>query len=163
MFERQPIQPNERDFRVLSEIPRPYMEEVTLFDFKDALSIDDKMVVAYKHFWVPGKGEGDKILVSRERVTPIKVERSGREVIYPYPNEEDLRGIYGTLILPISIEMPVLYVGEQYKVIFEGSYFEAGRRSADITIESTAPMRVDFINGRSDYDYFLTLANTPRT
>lgn len=163
MLERQPIQHNERQFRVLSEIPRPYAEEVTLFDFKDALSIDDKMVIAYKHFWVPGKGEGDKILVSRERVTPIKVERSGKEVIYPYPNEEDLRGIYGTLILPISIETPVLYVGEQYRVIFEGSFFEAGRRSADLTIESTHPIRADFINGRSDYDYFLTLANTPRT
>lgn len=160
MLERQQIQFNESLPKILSEIRRPHQEEVTLFDFKDALAVDDKMVVAYKHFWVPGKGEGDKILIARERVTPIKAEIHGRETIYPYPNQEELRGIYGILIFPISIDRPVLYVGEQYKVTFEGSFYKNGKRSADVTIESTCPIRADFIDGRADYNHYLWLANS---
>jgi hypothetical protein len=158
--ERQPIQNgNENLPRVLSEIGRPHVEEVTLFDYKDALAVDDQMVLAYKHFWVPGKGDGDKILVARERTVPIKAEIFGRERIYPYPNEDELRGEYGVLIMRVDERVSSFYVGEQYRVIFDGAIVEAGNKGANITIESTEPMRLDFIDGGCDYNHFLRLAN----
>lgn len=164
MTERLPSYFNsELNLPVLSEIKRSYKEEVTLFDWGDALAVDDKIVLAYKNFWVPKRGEGDKILVARERTTPIKIERTGTEIIYPYPNEDELKGHFGVLIIDVYPDRPTFYIGENYKVTFDRSFLDERQKAADITVESTKPIRSEFIDGRMDYNHYLMLLSQIRT
>lgn len=145
----------------LPEIDRSYAEEITLMDFGDAFSVDNKFVLAYKNFWIPNLGKGHKILIARERTVPIKHEDAGN-YMYPYRNEDMLRGKFGVVILPIQKPNEGLYVSEQYKVIVDDCYFDEGRWNADITIESPNPINADFIDGNLDFNEYLEKLNFSR-
>lgn len=151
------------DLPLLPEIKRPFREEITLANFGEVVLIDNSMILAYKRLGFDNYDPGDKILVARERTTPIKIERTGREVCVPYKNEEELRGQYGVLIISVGPFRPVFYVGEKYRVAFEGKFSESGRDFLDISLESQESISFNYINDLVDYNQHLMYINKTRT
>lgn len=153
---------NELILPVLPEIQRPYEKKFELWDHGGAVVIDKKVILAYKYSVLSDDNYlTNRILISRERTIPIKKEKTGREVIYPYPNQEELKGKYGLLIMSVSAFSPVVYVGEQYKVIYNGFHRnEKNLRIADIKLQSTQPITAFGIDGRCNFNEYLRALNS---
>lgn len=145
---------------VLSEIQRPHEEKFELWDYKDAVLIDNKVILAYQYTTLPNDNYlTNRILIARERTIPIKKEKTGQEVLYPYSNPEKLRGRYGELYMSVSSFYYVIYIGEQYKVTYNGLDFYRGVRIANITLQSTQEITAVSIDSRPDFSEYLRALN----
>lgn len=155
MIERQPGQSHRERPDYVAEIERPFSAGGRLFDFRDALLIDRKIIIAYKRLPLYRRGikdVRDRIFVSRERTVPLIVERSGVEVYYPYRNEDELKGRFGTVYLDLEDGF-VVYVGKDYK--FTLTEMNREDRTIDFNLDSKRPMKFDFIDGDERYDAYL--------
>lgn len=76
--------------------------------------------------------------------------------MWPYPNENELKGTYGVLMFDFTLNDPYcLYVGKDYKITAQDFYEKNFRRFANIDIESTKQIRYKSIDGTLDFNKFL--------
>jgi hypothetical protein len=96
-----------------SEIERPYGMSFVLGLDRNAIMIDDQVIIGYKNtflsqFTYPTR----ELHISRELTQPIKVEQNGTEVCIPHRNEDRLKGEFGTLFIGLRPQKPVCYIGK---------------------------------------------------
>ena len=137
--------------RPLPEIERPFQYREKLDLLGDALVINTDAILSYRFSY-----EGRIIMVARERTQPV-IKRDNRNAFaYPYPNADQLRGLYGVIFVDFNLgSNRVIYIGEEYKVMAESSEKEVG-----LTIEATKPIRFGFIPGDEDYIAVLERLNS---
>lgn len=152
MHERELTRHRDNFYHVLSEIKRPFAQEWELFDYGDALVVDDQVTLAYRK---PRFEEVDRILVGRELTVPVVVERRGNEMAFPYKDEESLRGRFGVLFIHPTIETPVFYVGEKYKFTFLGLSIHRNQHLVSFLFESKCSLQTNLIDGQIRFANYL--------
>lgn len=127
----------------LKDIPRRFSHEVTLPLGGDMIVVDGIMALSYlciSH--ENGSQTFYNLMIDRERTIPIVIPKPPDAEVFciPYPDEEQRRGTFAGTAVGLRERKPVAYVGEKYKLTFQGRDKVDNRVALKVLIQSTDPL-----------------------
>lgn len=138
--------------RRLEGIRRPNFATTTLIPDKDALLVDNKLIIAYN----PTR---EQLLIAREATQPVMAQQDGKWILRAFPNPKP--GEFATAMInaPLTPESLDVYIGDGYKV----SYSRTPQGALQLTIDSAKPIKHRLLAAHTHYLKHLRSANRTPT